>query len=498
MKFSVIPKKFDILRKGLVMSIRLFSISLFFLLLIVGNPCRSNVLDNQNENGSPEPDIAYCDVLVVGGGTAGIPAAIQAGRAGAKTILVELNQLPGGTTTTAGVRYPGLFHAWGKQIIAGIGWELVCKAVELNGDKMPNFSVDHGLNHWRLSIPVNPLLFSLLAEEMCLNAGVEIRYYEAPSKLEPINNKNQPADAPYPVHWKVTTASMGNIRFIYCKEMIDGTGNGSVAALAGCVRMRDHETQPGSIFYTIDSGIDPKKADWKEIKRLYHKALHQGTLLPQDMVGGVTRFLIQPRPAGNRTYVYNADNSTGPLRTDTNIRGRQSILRSLRFVRSLPGGENAKLVALSGETGVRETWRVQGLYIITGEDYRSGKVWDDSIAFAFYPVDIHRKDGVNPERLKEGTVPTIPYRALIAAKADHLFIAGRCISSDRAANSGLRVQSVCMASGQVVGAAAALAAQKNCLPLEVNLQELKDLLKKHGAIVPNDFGKDRSKPDQPL
>jgi alkyl hydroperoxide reductase subunit AhpF len=80
------------------------------------------------------------DVLVVGGGSAGHVAAIQAGRLGAKTVLLERNSQLGGTTTTGGVCFPGLFHAWGKQVISGIGWELVAKSVEVDGRKLQDFT----------------------------------------------------------------------------------------------------------------------------------------------------------------------------------------------------------------------------------------------------------------------------------------------------------------------------------------------------------------------
>ncbi|MDO4575915.1 MAG: FAD-dependent oxidoreductase [Planctomycetia bacterium] len=420
-------------------------------------------------------DEAVCDVLVVGGGTAGVPAAVQSARAGAKTILVEMGFQLGGTTTTAGVRYPGLFHAWGKQVIAGIGWELTQAAVALNGDKMPDFSVDNR-SFWLLSIPVNPPLFAILAEEMCVRSGVALRYYETPCALEKTTEHG--------AHWKVTTTTMGQFRTIWCREIVDATGNGTVAAMAGAVRLREEETQPGSIFYRIDSGIDFSKVDWDDMQVRYQKAIADGVLLPEDMFGGVKRFLTRPRPAGNRTYVYHADNATGPGRTDANIRGRASILRSLRFIKTLPGGENAKLVEMSAETGVRETYRIQGKYVITEEDYRTGKVWPDSVAFAFYPIDLHTSDGAAPKRLEKGVVPTIPYRALIADGVEHLLMAGRCISSDRQAGSALRVQSVCMASGQAAGAGAALAAKENVLPENVPLDRLKALLREHGAIVP--------------
>ena len=94
------------------------------------------------------------DILVVGGGTAGTIAAIQSGREGAKTILIESGSQLGGTTTTGGVAFPGIFHAWGKQIIGGIGWELVMECVQLNGDNLPNFSILFS-NSWQKSLTLS-------------------------------------------------------------------------------------------------------------------------------------------------------------------------------------------------------------------------------------------------------------------------------------------------------------------------------------------------------
>ncbi|NBQ02675.1 MAG: FAD-dependent oxidoreductase [Opitutae bacterium] len=111
---------------------------------------------------SLEPEVTNeVDVLVVGSGSAGTTAAIQAGRAGAKTLLMERNSQLGGTTTTGGVAYPGLFDAWGKQVISGIGWELVKESVELDGGKFPDFSKvprahHHNQIHIMLTVRVVP------------------------------------------------------------------------------------------------------------------------------------------------------------------------------------------------------------------------------------------------------------------------------------------------------------------------------------------------------
>ena len=105
------------------------------------------------------PDMLDVDVLVVGGGSAGHVAAIQAGRMGAKTVLLERNSQLGGTTTTGGVCYPGLFHAWGKQLISGIGWELVKKSREVDCKPLQNFAVANK-GHVYYHVDINGQLYS--------------------------------------------------------------------------------------------------------------------------------------------------------------------------------------------------------------------------------------------------------------------------------------------------------------------------------------------------
>jgi hypothetical protein len=131
-------------------------------------------VENPHESFNPEVTDEV-DILVVGSGSAGTTAAIQAGRAGAKTLLVERNSQLGGTTTTGGVAYPGLFDAWGKQVISGIGWELVKESVELDGGKFPDFSKVPRAHHHN-QIHLNQFLYSILAEEKCQEAAVEISY----------------------------------------------------------------------------------------------------------------------------------------------------------------------------------------------------------------------------------------------------------------------------------------------------------------------------------
>jgi hypothetical protein len=372
------------------------------------------------------------DVLVVGGGTAGTIAAIQAGRAGAKTLLVERGSQLGGAMTTGGVAFPGLFDAWGKQIIAGIGWELVKESVELDQGKIPDFS-KVPQHHWQNQVFINQFLYAILAEEKCEHAGVQIAYHEFPQTV----TKTQKG-------WQVDCIGFGTKRRVNCKQIIDCTGGAEVVGLLGLPRLREEERQPGSYLYMMGEAHDPGR---NQIHRL---------------------------------YVHGADSTNSRTVTHANLTGRKSILEALRKKKG------ARLMHMQPETGFRESYRIDGETLITVNDYRSGKKFDDAICHAFYPVDLHTRNGVKPEPLKPGIVPTIPLRALIPKGSRNIIVAGRCVSSDRLANSGLRVQASCMGMGQAAGAAAALAAKAGSTPLDIPLKEIHDLLRRHGAIIPGD------------
>ena len=111
------------------------------------------------------------DVAVIGGGPAGSTAAIQAARLGARTLLVEKNGMPGGTTTAAAIDVPGLFHAWGRQVIAGIGWEIVRRAVEVAGDELPAVACYNQPAN-RLSIQLRREIYATLLDEAVIDSGV--------------------------------------------------------------------------------------------------------------------------------------------------------------------------------------------------------------------------------------------------------------------------------------------------------------------------------------
>lgn len=420
-------------------------------------------------SGQMEEEV-FTDILVVGGGTAGVVAALQAARAGCKTMIIENGSQLGGTITTGGVAFPGLFHAWGKQVIGGIGWELVRETVALNGDKLPEFSASP-VRHWHNQIPVNGPLYALLAEEKCTEAGVAIRYYETPSKIKFQGGK-----------WVVETMGKGVNRKIICSQIIDCSGNAFVARLAGFNVLRESETQPGSLLFRL-GGYEYDKLDLEKIPGQYHGMLRQNMLI-QQRNENLREDLPYFTPY-SLVVVGSADSSTSELHTMANMKGRTELLHLIRMLKTFPGCEKLRILEMKTETAVRETYRIDGLYQISQSDYLSGKLFEDSLSYAFYPVDLWREGkSIHQEYLKEGVVATVPLRALIPRDSENFMVAGRCVSSDRMANSGLRVQASCMAMGQAAGAAAALAHGKKTTPMKVPVKEIKNLLKEHGAIVP--------------
>ncbi len=385
-----------------------------------------------------EPDVTHTvDVLVVGGGTAGTIAAIQAARAGAKTLLVERGAQLGGTLTTGGVSFPGLFDAWGRQIIAGIGWELVKESVELDGGSLPDFS-QVPARHWQNQVQVNPFVYAMLAEDKCTEAGVEIAYYEFPQTIKRTSEG-----------WQVDCAGFGTKRHVFCKQIVDCTGGAEVVGMMNLPRLREKETQPGSMLFSFNP---------------HNPGRGRGAPLS---------------PAGGRVhYVHGADSSNSRTVTAANLTGRKN---ALDFIRQNP---ERRILHMQPEASFRENYRIQGETLITVDDYRSGRVFDDAVCYAFYPVDLHTRTGVVPEPLENGIIPTIPLRALIPKNSRNIMVAGRCVSSDRLANSGLRVQAPCMAMGQAAGATATLAAKSGKTPLDVPLDDIHSLLNAHDAIVP--------------
>lgn len=359
------------------------------------------------------------DVIVVGGGPAGIGAALAAAETGARTLLIERDSVIGGTTVQAEVCDIGLFYAWKKQIIAGPTWDLVVKAVEAAHGELPDFSKQEPDKWMESCVHVNPRVYSRVAEETLRESGVILLMNTEVTSIERLD-----------YGWKIDT--------IIGRQVIDATGNATLAALAGAERVKSPDSlrQPGSFFFWISSkGMD---FDWEGVNRAQKKAIEDGEILQSDMPVGMSFFAS--KGDGSGCYIPLADNSTPEARAETNKRGFEARERVLAFIRRQPGLENVELISSAREVGVRETYRVVGEKTITEQDYLQGIIPDDALAWSYWMVDQHNAGkSARLVFLEEGKIGTISLGAMLPKGVGNMLVTGRAISSDQGANSALRV-----------------------------------------------------------
>ncbi|WP_154793490.1 FAD-dependent oxidoreductase [Occultella kanbiaonis] len=427
---------------------------------------------------STAPDLTEpYDVVVVGGGPAGYPAAVQAARMGARTLLVEKNGSLGGTTTVAGVFTTSLFHAWGRQVIAGIGWDAVTRAVALAGDTLPDFT-DWDRPHWKLSVRVTPVIYAAVLDELVADAGVDVLMHTM------LGDVTQDPDGAH-----LTLCTKEGLVAVRAAMVVDATGDANVVGQAGLPRRQHEELQPGTLMVRL-GGYDVDVLDLDALDTEYAHAVADGRLRADDFssADAPLRTLLRNRGL-NAIHVTGIEGATSAERTDAEMAGRAALLRIFTFLKSQPGLAATTVDWAALETGIRETSTIEGLVTITGEDYASGRLWEDAVSYSYFPIDIHRSDGagVDFRMLEVGTFPSIPLRALIPAGSERIVVAGRSLSADRVANSAARVQASCMAMGQAVGALAALAGPAGGAT-RVAVDEVRSAIRADGAIVPGDPG----------
>ena len=418
------------------------------------------------------------DVVVVGGGTAGVIAAVQAGREGVKTLLVEKSEILGGSIVNAGVTAPGLFHAWKKQIISGIGWELICKSMDEEKRPYPDISKQHQMEYWHQQININGAYYALVCDEAVVNAGVEVLFGTMCAKIEEKNNGKH-----------ITLCTKTGLKEITARVLIDCTGDANAVGLAGYELESGEDVQPATYSCKLE-GYDYSRLDLEEIKKEFDKEVLKGTFTYTDIGWTVDSFhplwLRKYGVNANHVYIDGVTGRTSEEKSALSLKARLTILKLLRFFREQKGLENIRLAYVSPECGIRETVRIKGKKTVTQEDYLSGKRYGDDVCYSFYPIDLHTKtaNGLKRVYLEEGTVASIPRGAMLPENSKNIIVAGRCISSDKAANSALRVEATCMATGQAAGAMAALAVKNDVDVEDVSMGEIYALLRKHKAIIP--------------
>lgn len=410
--------------------------------------------------------ISESDVVVIGGGTAGVFAAISAAKNGVKTILVEKNSTLGGTVTTGGVNFPGLFFAWGKQIIAGPCWDSVMQTVKLGGAMLPEFQYKPE-EHWHEQIRLNMFVFRSVLFKMCLENNVEVLTNSMVSSVK------EDADGVA----LLITAKDGTYQ-INAKVVIDATGDANVASLAGYSTVKSATQQPATPQNHI-IGYDFEEIDFEQLHQNFNKAN-----FPSQITENKIKSCLRNHKFDIHIPCRDAETSEG--RTKLEYDAIELVLNLYTFCRGIRGLENLQVDYYAEETGVRETVRIVGETTLTAEDYINGKHFEDSVCYAFYPIDLHIINGIKQKFFEDNKIGEIPYGALIPKGAKRILCAGRCISTDTDANSAVRVQAPCMATGQVAGCAAAISAKNNIVVKEIPFHMLCRSLKEINAIVPKD------------
>jgi len=443
------------------------------------------------------PVAATADVLVVGSGPAGLGAAIASARNGASTLLVERYGFLGGNLTASlvGPCMTSYSLDGSTQLIKGIFEEMVLRMERLGGAIHPSkisagseYSGFIVFGHDKVT-PFNPEVAKMVAMEMCLEAGVELLLHTF------VVDTTVEAGAVT----GVVAASKSGLQALRAAVTVDCSADADVAARAGVPfqigRAEDGLTQPMTLFFRVRNVDDERvKAyvaahpeDYRPFASLVQQARERGEFpIPRRGVG-MYRTLEPGVWRINTTRVQRLYGTDARDLTRAEIEGRRQVRALMAFFRKwLPGFEHVELLDTATQIGVRETRRIQGEVVLTLEDLAGGREFEDVIALAGYPVDIHSPTGDGggaTGELATANIYQIPYRALVPARIDQLLVAGRSLSATHEALAAVRVMPPAFAMGQAAGTAAAIAVAKGVAPRRVSVAELQATLVRQGAYL---------------
>ncbi|MDZ7618640.1 MAG: FAD-dependent oxidoreductase [Patescibacteria group bacterium] len=415
------------------------------------------------EPGRQVPIVAKADVVVCGGGPAGVAAAIAAARAGAKTCLLEANGCIGGIWTGGLLSYLLDYHNK-----PGVMQEIIARLKEREqARRAPNM--------------VDPEAMKLVLEQMCLESGVDIQLHtQCAAAVRDASNRLA----------LVVTESKSGREAVAGKVFIDCTGEGDVAHQAGCQwdygRPEVGDAQPMS-FIVLLAGIHLDEV------RPYVSSMPGDTwAAPKDALAEIIRqssgfgpSYAKPSlfPIRETLFCLMANHEYGFRGFDTReltkatLQGRAELHRMIDGLRSLGGPwKDVRICSSPERIGVRESRRIHGRYTVSSADIAGGTAFADAVCRCTFPVDVHStttEGGKGIERAPVRAKPfDIPYRSLVAKDVDGLMMAGRCISGDFYAHSAYRVTGNSVAMGQAAGFAAAAAVKDNVLPHDIDWAEL--------------------------
>ena len=415
------------------------------------------------------------DVVVAGGGTAGHIAALQAARAGVKTAVIEAGTMLGGTTTSGGVNMPNHFFSTNGPVVQGIGWELYTRSKEIEGLPIPDYRKRRPVETPGYYSYINVPIYAAVAEEETIKAGVILHYHEFVADVKAVGNR-----------WEITSLGRGIRRITRAREIIDCTGDSDVLRILGLGVLHSKVRQPGTYQYKIEN-IEHEQIWEKEVQALYEEAMRDGVLEKGDFAyPNMLPFKNYLDHGGhNGTHIYDADTSDADGQTRANLEGRARMLRMFKFVTSsIPGCERAVLKTMYPHALARETYRAVGEYIVTKKDFMQATDFEDKVCNAFNYIDLHSRETGCDVYFHESKdlLPKVPFRALIPKGSSRITVAGRIVSAERVAFAGIRAQCTCMAMGQAMGAAAALAVKQKVPSREITAGDIVALTVEHGAV----------------
>jgi hypothetical protein len=408
-------------------------------------------------------------VLVVGGGPAGIAAAVAAAREGARTLLIERYGFLGGMAT-AGLVNPFMgWHANGRPLVAGIFQEVLDRMAAVGG-----FGAE------RAPTAFDPEALKLVADQLCAEAGVRLRFHTLLRGAETCRSRVV----------RIHTDSKSGAETWSAEVFIDCTGDADLAFLAGvpCDQGRDEDglTQPMTLNFRM-AGVDVHRMPpAEEINRLFDAAKAQGRVrCPRENV--LFFWTLQPDVVHfNTTRVTGLDPTRADDLTAAELDARRQAHELAAFLRAdVAGFERAYLQQCAAQIGVRESRRIRGRYALTGDDVVAARKFPDGIARSNYPIDIHSPTGAGTviREVPAGDYYEIPYRCLVPEGVENLLVAGRSVSSTHEGQSALRVMPTCFAMGQAAGTAAAMAVRAGVAVGDVSAEALREALRRRGQIV---------------
>ncbi|TDA32925.1 MAG: FAD-dependent oxidoreductase [Hadesarchaea archaeon] len=414
------------------------------------------------------------DVVVLGGGPAGVSAALAAKRLGASVLLVERYGFLGGTATSG--LYGSLcgFYTSGPeqvQVIKGIAWEMV---ELLSSREAVMGPVRAGA---MVVLLYDPPTLRLVLDEMVLKEGVELLLHSTVVGVKREGSRIASV--------KVCTKS-GPLE-LEGKVYVDATGDADVCYLSKVPVEKAETLQAGSMMFRVSnvrmeeviplllSGELRERVKEAMASGEYDLPREDGNLIPLprgDLVVGFSRVAV------DGTDVFSL--------TKAELEGRRQVKECFRFLKErIPGFENAYLSEIAFHVGIRETRRVKGRYVLTEEEVLSGAKFQDAIARCAWPIERHLPSLKTTElRTLEGdSWYEIPYRCCLPQEVDNLLVGGRCLSTSSVAQASTRVIAPSMATGQACGTAAALSALQGLPAPQLPVEELREELRRGGALL---------------